>query len=228
MAKFLNRLRLPTIFGAITGNEGEVWMDTDKHQPRYLNADGTAAAFGEGDRFNRFTAGRWYPVQIGGANTTNANASRAFAVPMPLPRYAQLGGIGIEVSTAWTTAGNARVGVYADTGFAMPGTRLLDCGTVTATASVKTFATTLDLAAGMYWLVAVNQGGSGATTGQFRAVAGLHDWIGDPSTTPATTFMNGSINAYYSDTGFTGALPASFGTVAGATLGPRFVVKFNF
>jgi hypothetical protein len=225
--KFLNKLRFPMFFGQITGTEGEVWYDTDKHQPRFINADASVASFAEGIKFNRYTTGRWYSTQLGAPNTTNATANRAFAIPFSLTRYSQISGIALEVSTAWTTTGNVRVGIYSDNGFATPNNRLLDSGAVAATAGIKTWSASLDLAAGMYWLVGANQGGSGATTGQFRSVIGLQEFIGDPSATPTSTFFNGSINSYYSDTGFSGAFPASFGTVAGIALGPRFLLRFS-
>ncbi len=227
MAKFLSKLEFPPFFGQITGEEGEVWYDTDKHQPRFVNADSSVAAFAEGIRFNRYSTGRWYPTQTGAPVTTNAIASRAFAIPFSLTRYSRISGIAVDVSTAWTTTGNVRAGIYSDTGNALPGTRLLDAGTVTASAGIKTWSTALDLAAGMYWAVAVNQGGSGATTGQYRSVTGIHDFVGDPSATPTSGFFNGSVNSYYTDTGFTGAFPTSFGTVTGIGLGPRILLRFS-
>lgn len=227
--KFLNRLRLPLFTSDPSSPaEGEVWYNQTIDQMKYKGPTGSyPVPVHAGIRFNDYDTNRWYAVQSGGPNTANATAGRAFTNPFVLPRMGTLSGISIEVSTAWTTAGNVRVGLYNDDGGRLPTSLVADYGTVAATVGIKTWSMSTVLVPGIYWLVAVNQGGSGATTGQFRAVAGLHEYIGDPSATPSSGFFNGSLNCYYSDTGFTGSLPSSFGSVAGIALGPRFVIKFS-
>lgn len=225
--KFLNRLRLPMFNGDPSSPaEGEIWYNQTIDQVKYRGPS-TPISIHAGIRFNEYDTGRWYAVQSGAANTANANAGRAFTNPFVVTRVTTLSGIGLEVSTAWTTAGNVRVGLYDDTGSRLPNNLIADYGTVAATLGIKTWSMTTVLAPGLYWLVAVNQGGSGGTTGQFRAVSGVHEYIGDPNATPSSGFLNGSLNCYYSDTGFTGTLPSSFGAVAGIALGPRFVIRFS-
>lgn len=229
MPKELGRWRAPILpSNPATANEGEMWYDSTLDQLKYKSAGQYPVPVHAGVRFNDYAIGRWYPLQVGAPNTANATANRAFTNPFVVPRAATLSGIAYEVSTAWsTTTGNVRVGIYNDDGGRMPTALIADYGVITATAGIKVVTATTSLPPGMYWIVAVNQGGTGTTTGQFRAVTGIHDFIGDASATPTSGFFNGSINCYYSDTGFTGALPATFGTVAGITLGPRFLIRFS-
>lgn len=225
--KFLNRLRLPNFAGNLSSpDNGEVWYDSILQQGKYKATGSTYPVTMQlGSRFNDYALGRWYPTQVGASTTATATASRAFANPFFVPRAATLSGIALEIATAWTTTGNVRLGLYSDDGSRLPINLITDYGIVTATAGVKTWTTTTALVPGCYWLVAVNQGGSGTTTGQYRTITGIHDFLGDSAATP--TFLNSSVNCYYSDTGFTGALPASFGTVAGLSSGPRFAVRFS-
>lgn len=226
--KFLNRLRLPFIAGDLASpSEGEIWYNTTLDQARYKASGAYNQSVHLGTRFNEYTTGHWFSTQSGAPNTTNATVSRAFTNPFVLPRTGTLSGIAIEISTAWTTAGNVRIGIYNDDGRRSPTALVADYGTQAATLGIKPFTVSTVLSPGVYWLVAVNQGGSGATVGQFRAVSGVHEFIGDPAATPTSTFFNGSMNSYYSDTGFAGALPASFGTIAGAALGPKFAIRFS-
>ncbi len=228
MGKFLGKLKLPFISGdPASPNEGEVWYNSTTDQMRYKLSGAYPISVHAGTKFNDYATGRWYPLQTGAPNTANATASRAFTNPFVVPRQATLSGIAYEISTAWTTAGNTRLGIYNDDGGRMPTNLVADYGVVAASAGIKAISVSTVLSPGLYWIVAANQGGSGATTGQFRSVTGIHDFIGDSSATPTSGFFNGSINCYYSDTGFTGAFPASFGTVAGIVLGPRFLIRFS-
>lgn len=228
MAKNLGTFKYPQISGdPSVQSEGDLWYNATLDQVRMKSSGPYSFSMFAGQRFNDYSTGRWYPLQIGAPNTGNATVSRAFTNPFVVPRQATLSGIAYEISTAWTTAGNTRVGIYDDDGGRMPTNLIADYGVLAASVGIKVVITSTILQPGMYWIVAVNQGGSGATTGQFRCVSGIHDYIGDPNATPSSSFFNGSLNCYYSDTGFTGALPSTFGTVAGIALGPRFAVRFS-
>lgn len=230
MAKHVSTFKFPyiTTGDPASQSEGDIWYSATLDQVRMKSSGPYSFSIFAGQRFNDYSTGRWYPLQIGAPNTANATVSRAFTNPFVVPRQASLSGIAYEVSTAWSTAtGNVRVGIYDDDGGRMPTNLIADYGTIAATVGIKVVTTSTILQPGMYWIVAVNQGGSGTTTGQFRGVTGIHDYIGDPSATPSSSFFNGSLNCYYSDTGFTGALPSTFGAVAGIALGPRFAVRFS-
>ncbi len=228
MAKFLNRLKFPVrTADPASPEEGEAWYNSTLATFRIKAGTSFALPMSAGTRFADYAPGYWYMAQNGAVNTANATVNRAFTNPIVLPRKATLSGIAYEVSTAWGTAGSVRLGIYNDDGGRMPTALITDFGLISATAGIKVVSMSQGLNPGMYWIVAVNQGGAGTPTGQFRSVSGEHEFIGDPSATPSSSFMNGSLNSYYSDTGFTGALPASFGNVAGVTLGPRFAVRFS-
>src|SRR3954469_13161926 len=115
--KFLNRFRLPIISGNPTvPDQGEIWYDSTSMQVKYKAGSAYPAPVQAGTRFNDYAVNRWYPLQVGAANTANATASRAFTNPFIIPRLATLSGLSLEITTAWTTAGNIRVGLYNDDG----------------------------------------------------------------------------------------------------------------
>jgi hypothetical protein len=228
--KFLGRLNIP-FFPDEPANptlEGEIWMDSATDQPRWKTWDTPSVSLLNGVKMNDIASNRWYMTQIGNPTTANWTVSRMYAVPLYMTRYGRLINVAVDVSTAHTTtAGTLRAGIYYGDKYNTPTTLLQDFGTTAATVGIRTWtAFTRDLAAGQYWLVIVPQGGTGGTP-QFRSAQGVHEGVGDTGATPSTTFMNGSVNTYYSATTVAGALPASFGTIGGAIAGPRIAVRFG-
>ena len=224
MAKFLNRLRLPNLSAtpSPTPVESEVWYETSTGQVKFKGTT-DSVSMQVGSRFADYATGRWYMTQTGMSTATALVNNRCYAVPLVLPRVAALSGTAVEVTTAFaTTAGNLRVGIYGDS-LRAPGNLISDFGQVAATVGVKVYTNTYTFAPGWYWLVMAVQGASG-TVGQIRTVQGQHEYLGDSSATPT---LNGNQNTFYSDTGFSGALPSSFGALAGLIAGPRFAVRFS-
>lgn len=224
MPKFLSKFRLPYIAGdASSPSEGEAWYNANLGQFKYQSPNGIIDV-AEGLPFNSYTTTRWYQLQTGNPTTANLANNRVYTYPFVLPRKGTLSGIAFEISTAWgTTAGNVRYGLFADNGSMSPGDLISDYGLVAATLGVKANTVSTALNPGTYWVALSMLGGSG-TAGQARAAQGLHWYIGDSAGTPN---FNSTLNCYYSDTGFTGAFPSSFGSIAGVVGGPRFAVRFS-
>lgn len=225
MAKFLNRFALPWLGSAPspTPAESEMWYDTVTDQVKYRSSGTINPSVQLGTRFNDYATGRWYMTQSGMSTATALVNNRCYAAPLVVPRAATISGISVEVTTAWTTTvGSVRVGIYGDSNLA-PGTLLTDLSGLAASVGVKVFNPAFGCTPGIYWLVMAMQGAAG-TAGQIRTVQGQHEFLGDPATTPT---LNGNMNCYYTDTGMSGAFPASFGNVAGLVAGPRFAVRFS-
>jgi hypothetical protein len=224
MAKFLNRFKLPMLSSSPspTPEEAEMWYESATGHVKFKGSSDIVSMH-TGTRFADYATGRWYMTQTGMSTATALVNNRCYATPFVIPRLATLSGTAVEVTTAWaTTAGNVRVGIYSDSS-RMPGTLLSDFGQIAATVGVKVYSNTYSFTQGWYWLVMAMQGGAG-TAGQIRTVQGQHEFISDSAATPN---MNGNMNCFYSDTGFSGALPSSFGAVAGMVAGPRFAVRFS-
>jgi hypothetical protein len=223
--KFLSRLKLPLFTGDPTSPaEGEMWYNQTLDQVRYRSAGTYNTPVHAGIRLNDWAVNRWYHLQTGASSTAAAAVNRCYTYPFVITRSGTLSGVAMDISTAFaTTAGTVRAGIYDDDGGRMPTNRVVDLGTLAATVGVKVFTSTQALGPGIYWVCAVFQGSAG-TAGATRTTTGYHEFLGDPAVTPA---FNSNLNTYYSDTGFTGALPATFGTVAGIVSGPRFAVRFS-
>lgn len=222
--RFLNRLRLPFLAGDQSSPlEGEAWYNSTLGQFKYQASSGIIDV-AEGVPLNSYTTTRWYHTQTGNPTTANLANNRVYAYPFVLPRKGTLSGIAFEISTAWaTTAGNVRYGLYTDNGSMNPNTLITDYGLVAATLGVKANTVSTVLNPGTYWIALSMLGGAGAA-GQVRSAQGVHFYIGDIAATPN---FNATLNCYYSDTGFSGAFPGSFGAVAGIVGGPRFAIRFS-
>lgn len=132
-------------------------------------------------------SGRFYDSRLQSSFTTVALvANTLYAQPFYVPRSTTYATIGIEVTTL-AVGKSVRLGIYNDNG-GVPGSRVVDCGTVsTTTTGAKPITINQVLAAGWYWLAAVSDG-----TATLRAAvqAGSLPSLGFTSGTD-TTFHNG-------------------------------------
>lgn len=161
-----------------------------------------------GARWRAIISGKYYGVSgphIPG--TQAATAGLQYAIPFYVPVAMTADRLSCEVTTAGAAGSVVRLGIYNNATNDLPGTLLLDAGTVVATSTgVKEATISQALAAGLYWLSVTAQGG----TPTFRT-------IGSNSQPPvvSSSFIGASavigMNCYY-QTGITGALanwPAS-------------------
>ena len=169
------------------------------------------------------TEDRWYCAGIDNATVLTTGAPTANVLrAMPFPKYRQrtLDRIAINVTTL--TAGNARLGIYADDGNCYPGSRILDAGAVdTGTTGVKALTISQVLTPGLYWLVLVS---NAASTIRALSVGGAIPILGlanDLSTAPGVGW---SVAFTYA------ALPATFPADAAAITAvpiPAIFVRFS-
>lgn len=153
--------------------------------------------------------GQWYRGNYGpvGSNLTLA-INRLYAVPFRLNASTTFDRIGIDVATAAAAGGVARLGIFAsDAAGALPGTLILDAGTVAIdTTGGKSITISQLLAAGVYWLAVVEQTATGAA---LRAIVSYDPLI--PYPTGASMFTGTAAPGGVSSgvTSFSGALSSS-------------------
>lgn len=228
MAKELGRKVLPLFDNqpATMNNVGEIWYDYTNDVVKYKGAGNYPLLANSAANLSNYSTGRWYQLQSGVSGTIAIASNRAYAVPFLMTKRGTISGVAVEIASAFaTTAGTLRVAIYDDAGNRLPQFNTFEYPTVAATAGMKLFTAAVGYAhaPGTYWIVAAVQGASG-TAGTWRTVTGIQEMLGDSAATPN---FNTSYNCYYSDTGFSGAFPGGFGTVAGFIGGPRFAVRFS-
>lgn len=153
----------------------------------------------------------WSAIYGGGTDTYSKSYSNGtmIAIPFMMPEAATATSLSIYctgaiASSVW------RLGIYNNSASGdYPDTRLLDAGTVsTATTGVKTITISQSLSANtLYWLVAALNTGTNVTLycAPYNALSAFM-----PQTTVATISGVQGYFTGWSQTGVTGALPASF------------------
>ncbi|MEU8334805.1 hypothetical protein [Micromonospora tulbaghiae] len=192
---------------------GDEWRNGAQTRRGGVNISGAVTTY--------YTAGRYYTVPASGkATATIPNGDGALAcTPFYVGQVRAFDRIGIEITTAAAST-NVRLGIYADNGGGLPGALVLDAGTVDASttgAKELTISTGL-LAAGLYWVAAVPQGGSPT----FRALAGAAWQIGVTSlaaVTSSVVYGGGSTVA----AAVPGALPSTFPTINNFLVNPPVI-----
>jgi hypothetical protein len=145
--------------------------------------------------------------------------SRLYALPLWPGQAMTLTSIAVEVTFGLIPGAMIRAGLYSDSGDGSPSKRIADFGTVAASIGVKTWGPlSTAIPPALTWLTIVQQGGSAL---QFRA---RDTWV--PVVSETTPLLNSARTAYYVD-GVTGALPAIFGAIAGASQGPSALVQLT-
>jgi len=164
---------------------------------------------------SQFTTGYSYGPQSGAVSSTAATQSQLHAYPLIINKSSQaFDRIGITVSTG-AASSTVRLGIYNDSS-ALPGTVLLDAGTIDAsTTGDKTITITQTLTRGRWWIVGVAQGGAPT----LNTVTGVNPHVGKP-----TAGASGH-NIAYHVTGVTGALPSPFGTPADCNFALRVFLR---
>lgn len=166
----------------------------------------------------RSTAWHSLPPQ-GNVGTATVPADRLFALPLYPGRAATLTAAAVNVTLA-LAGGNIRMGVYASDGV-LPTTLVADYGTVTVgvTGVRQISGLSTPLRPTLYFLGVVRQGGI-----LNLGLSARDTW--DPMVSETTPILDANRNAYYRDT-VSGALPASFGAVAGTIQGPSATIQLT-
>lgn len=173
------------------------------------------------------SSGNWHVDGFGSAaQGPTIVVSRAYFVPIWPGRECTLTDIAMNVGAAFSTPGTLRAGLYtANMDTYRPSALVGDYSTVVeATGSKAWTGITAALGVTMYFACVVAQGGTGGTP----------TWSSRNCSHPLITETNASApnpntqrSAYYSDTGYSGTLPAAAGAMAGIIVGPSLAFKLT-
>lgn len=204
--------------------EADLWYNTTQGRAK-LSVGAAIATLGNGTHPLVYNiVNQWYPLVQGiGANLSgNTTVNRAYAYPFQPGRKCSLLGFATPVDAGGVGA-NARMALYTShptTG--LPDALIADYGTqAVATVGTKSGWTVNTVTApALHWIVFISQD---AVTNIGRNTT-FSPWVPWIIGTP-TFGANDYVNCLYSDTGFSGAAPATFGVPAGSTLGPTIYIK---
>lgn len=219
---------------SLTGNpasaEADIWYRSDEGRVRADVGSGAAIIGPHGSHpLIHNVSNCWYPLQPGGGTHTAVAVTnnRAYAYPLYPGKKCTLAGAAMRISVLGGV-GNLRVGLYGQdstTGF--PGALIADYGTQSAVtvgaATISGWSISTALEPVPHWFVFVPQTTVAPSMSRYSTFNPMVPW---PVTTPAMG-AGDFFNCLYSDTGFTGALPSTFGAVAGIDYAPFVYVKIN-
>lgn len=163
-------------------------------------------------------SGYWVrpPVAVTAVATGTVSIGFQRCLPIQISRTTTFDRIACEVTTGGSAGSLVRLGIRSPTSEGLPGTLLLDAGTVDSTGTgILSITISQTLTPGLWWLVACSQ----VAEPTMRITSAIT--VGIPVLSSATTFQDAGV-AYRDAGSVTGALPASF-TVA-ATLAPAPLV----
>lgn len=166
-------------------------------------------------------SGYYYVAQPTGTTTGLMIQNAMRATPIFVPRAVTLDRIGAEVTVAGEAGSVIRLGIYSDDGNGVPGTLLLDAGTIAGDGSAiwKEIAISQAVPAGLIWVTGVAQ--LCPTLPPTVRVASSQQVPVTYTSAPTSA----SPVAYVSGTSPTGALPTPFGTVVNGGNGIRVGVR---
>lgn len=151
-------------------------------------------------RLNFNTSGLYYSCP-GSQGTTTPVVDTLYATLMPVWTQTTINQVAAEITNNVGTA-TGRFGLYDDNGYGYPGALLYDSGPVdTSSSGVVTAVASLTIQPGIKWMAWVSQTASATMRSAAQTVPAFS--IGH-SSVPSTLLVG------YSQTGVTGALPATF------------------
>jgi hypothetical protein len=163
--------------------------------------------------------GRYYGNPVASVTTFPEANNNLILTPWRFETSISIDRIAIDVTTGGTVGSVTRLGVYADNN-GIPGTLLIDAGTVDSTSTgVKELTIALTLAPGLYYFASASQGAP-ATQPTIRVGAPL---ISAGSTVAATVLAN--LAVVNISGGVTGAFVSSPAISSASTLGTRFAIR---
>jgi len=169
----------------------------------------------------RWTTGRWVTPMGGALSTVGVTEGTAVAAPIFVPYGKPIDAMACEVVTTAGSAGSVlRLGIATDNGSGLPGTVVVDAGTVDSTTiSIKTAtlgSSYTPTNPGWHWLILVCQGGA-TTKPVTRALAGSHNLGVSASAASGNTAFAAMIT---NETTISGALPSDFSAFTFTLLSP--------
>lgn len=216
---------LARLFGATSDPSGpasgDLWWRSDRAQLHASDGgSGIPLHVGPSGNLPVVRSTGWHTLPpFGAASTATVPASRLFALPLWPGRSCTLTAAAVNVTVA-LVGGTIRMGLYTSDG-SLPSTLIADYGTVdsglTGIRQISSLSTPLRPV--LHYFVVARQGGV-----LNLGLSSRDTW--DPIVSETTPLLDASRNAYYRD-GVTGALPASFGAIAGAIQGPAATLQLS-
>lgn len=200
---------------------GDTWYRTDLRQ--FHGSDGAAGlplTIGPAGNLPVIRSAAWHTVPpFGPVGTANFPADRLFAVPFWPGRQCTVTAMAANVTLA-LVGGNIRLGIYQSDG-AIPTDLLADFGTVsvglTGIRSISGLSTAIRPV--LHYAVIARQGGV-----LNLGLTSRDTW--DPIVSETSPTLGGNLNSYYRD-GVSGALPATFGAIAGSINAPALSIQIT-
>lgn len=179
----------------------------------FRRSRGTPAAvfYGLG---RQFKTGLYYgPILFSGDLASAVTQDSEYAAAFGVGAATTFDRIGLEITT-FAASNVVRLGIRHDAG-GYPGAVLLDAGTIDAsTNGFKEITISQRLPAGLWWVTATLQGGTGAQI-RYRS---LSAWVG-------STLTSTNSSAGFIQTGVSGALGAFTATPASTSIGPKVLLR---
>lgn len=200
---------------------GDLWYRLDTSQVRTSDGlSGQSITIGPEGNLPVIRSAAWHSIPpFGPQGSATVPAGRLFALPFWPGRSTTLTGVGANVTLA-VVGGNLRFGVYLSDGV-LPTTLLADYGTVSAglTGVRSITGVSTSIRPVLHYLVIARQGGL-----LNLGLTARDTW--DPIISETTPTLAGNLNSYYRDS-VSGALPASFGAIAGTIQAPALSVQLT-
>lgn len=217
LARLLNRTAAPIV----APSSGDTWYRSDLNQVHA--SDGVAGlplTVGPTGNVPVVRSTAWHTLPpFGSAGSANFPADRLFALPLWPGRTCTLTAAAVNVTLA-LVGGNIRMGIYQSDG-SVPTTLLADFGTVSVglTGIRQITGLSTSLRPVLHFAVVARQGGV-----LNLGLSSRDTW--DPMVSETAPTLAGNLNAYYRD-GVSGALPASFGAIAGTISSPAMSLQLT-
>lgn len=215
LARFLSLAATPAGAGA-----GDAYWRSDLSQLH--TSDGTGpVTIGPFGNVPVVRAGAWHTLPPAGpAGSANFPADRLFAIPFYPGRPTTVQAMAVNVTLA-LVGGNIRMGLYTATTSGLPDQLTADFGTVSSGLTGIRSITGLSAAVRpvLNYLVVARQGGL-----LNLGLSSRDTW--DMFVSDSAAVLADNRNTYYRD-GVSGALPASFGAIAGSIPGPSAAVQLG-
>lgn len=212
--------------------EADIWYNTVEGKVKLQLDQGLIGHAGPrgAHPFIYGTSNGWYNLQTDASAVVTGAAvqNRAYAYPLYPGRNCTLAGLAVN-NVAGGGAGSRPIlmALYdSDATTGMPGALIASYSTSNASgtnAVISGWTVSTALTAYPYWVVFVLQS---ATLTAFTQYAGYSTMIPQITASLSLT-QTDSFNCFYSDTGFSGAAPSTFGAVAGHAFGPAIYCKLT-
>lgn len=231
---FAVNLGLYTTATEVTGvSEADTWYNTAEGRVKTQLDGGFVGIVGPhgGHPIIHDAADAWYSIQTDGTfNVTGTiTQNRAYAYPLYPGRKCTLQGLAISiVSGVGAGVRPVLMALYdSDATTGLPGALVASYGTANGSEApqiLESWTVDTDLQPYPYWLVVAVQSALATTVVKMYGNSTMIPRLVATPTMATTDYQH---NCLYTDTGFSGAAPATFGTPVSSDLGPHIFVNLT-